>query len=168
MDLRSEILKEHSKKQAMKIADWIGNDARKFALLVNLFLKDEYRVVQRAAWIVSIVADNHSELIVPHLATMMKRMQQQGLPIAVRRNVVRVLQNVNIPEKLHGAVMDACFGFLSDPKETIAVRCFSMTVLANMAKNYPEIKGELQTVIENVLQHKTSAGLRARAKNVNL
>jgi hypothetical protein len=168
MNLKEEILKEHSKANAVKIAEWVGANERRFALLMDLFLQGEYRLVQRAAWIVSIVADNYSELIVPYLPAMMKRMQQQGLPVAVKRNVVRVLQNVNIPEKLHGTVMDDCFRFLSDPKETIAVRCFSMTVLANMAKSYPEIKDELKTLIENVFQHKTSAGLRARAKNLNL
>ena len=163
MDLRTEILLEHSKKQATKIADWIGNDEKRFAHLLKLFLKDEYRVVQRAAWIVNLVADRHPCLLLPDLAAIVKRMDEDDLPTAVKRNVVRLLQHVAIPKKLHGLVMNVCFQFLSDPKETIAVRCFSMTVLANLSKDYPEIKGELKTVIEEVLKQKASAGVRARA-----
>jgi hypothetical protein len=168
MDLRNAILKENTKAQAIKITNWVDNDKDRFALLIDLFLHDEYRVVQRAAWIVSMVANKYPELLTPHLPAMIKRMHKEGLPTAVKRNVVRILQNVKIPGKLQGPVMDACFQFLSDPKETIAVRCFSMTVLANLAKDYSEIKGELKIAIEEVLRQKARAGLRARAKKVLL
>jgi hypothetical protein len=131
-----------------------------------MFLNDEYRVVQRAAWIISIVCGEYPELLTPHLPAMIKRMQEPGLPTAVKRNVVRVIQTIKIPKKLHGAVMDACFQFLSDPKETIAVRCFSMTVLFNLTKYYPEIKNELKMAIIQLLDHKATAGLRSRAKKV--
>jgi hypothetical protein len=57
MDLREEILKEHSRRQALKIAGWIGNDSKRFSMLVDLFLHDEYRVVQRAGYPLSMVAD---------------------------------------------------------------------------------------------------------------
>jgi hypothetical protein len=168
MDLRNTILKENTKAQAIKITNWVDNDKDRFALLIDLFLHDEYRVVQRAAWIVSMVANKYPELLTPHLPAMIKRMHEEGLPTAVKRNVVRILQTVKIPGQLQGPVMDACFQFLSDPKETIAVRCFSMTVLGNLAKDYPEIKGELKIAIEEVLRQKASAGLKARAKKVLL
>ena len=51
MDLRKTILKEHSKKNGNEIVSWIGNDKEKFHQLFNLFLIDEYRVTQRAAWL---------------------------------------------------------------------------------------------------------------------
>ena len=166
MDLRYEILKEHSKLQATFITNWIGDNKHRFDKLINLFLNDEYRVVQRSAWIISMVADKYPDLLTPYLAAMIKRMEVDGLPTAVKRNVVRVLQHVKIPKKLHGPVMDSCFKFLTDPKETIAVRVFAMTVLANLAKIYPEIKTELKTTIEEVLRQKASAGFRARAKKL--
>jgi hypothetical protein len=62
--------------------------------------------------------------------------------------------------------MEACFQFLADPKETIAVRCFSMTVLTNLSKEYPEIKNELRAMIEGILVQKASAGFRTRARKV--
>ena len=166
MNLREAILKEHSKAQGMKIAGWIGDNEKRFALLMNLFLKDEYRVVQRAAWIVSMVADRHPKLLLPHLSAMVKRMEEQNLPVAVKRNVVRVLQNIPIPKKLQGMVMNLCFHFLADPKETVAVRCFSMTVLGNLSKVHPEVKNELTTIVKATLEQKCSAGFHARARKV--
>ena len=166
MNLREAILKEHSKAQALKIADWVGNNETHFALLMHLFLKDEYRVVQRSAWIVSMVADRHPSLLHSHLNAMVKRMEEQNLPVAVKRNVIRILQDIPITKKLQGAIMDICFHFLSDPKEAIAVRCFSMTVLANLSKDHPEIKNELNTVVKSALEEKPSAGFRARARKI--
>ena len=162
-NLREEILVEQSKANAVRITGWIGKDAARFNQLIQLFLHDEYRVVQRAAHIVSIVAEKNPQLLQPHLAAMVGRMQEPGLPVAVKRNVVRVLQYQEIPEALHGPVMNTCFNLLADVKETIAVRAFSMTVLANLAKDYPEIKQELKALLEEGLEHDPSPGFKNRA-----
>lgn len=162
-NLRDEILIEHSKANAVRIVNWVGNDARRFNELMQLFLHDEYRVVQRAAQIISIVAEKNRQLLQPHLTEMVARMREPNLPTAVKRNVVRVLQNQEIPEDLHGAVMNTCFDLLADIKETIAVRAFSMTVLANLVKHYPEIKQELKVILEEGLEQDPSPGFRSRA-----
>lgn len=166
MELLPEILREHSREQALKIARWIGNNPKRFEQLMLLFLQGEYRVVQRSAWIISMVAENHPALIAPHLHQMVKRLKDEGIPVAVKRNVIRVLQFIPIPEDLHGEVMNICFEFLSDPQETIAVRCFSITVLDNLAKAYPEIKQEILLIVSDQLQHSPSAGFKSRARRV--
>ena len=97
---------------------------------------------------------------------MVQRLTEPGVPVAVKRNVVRILQNAEIHEDLHGAVMNTCFELLADPKEAIAVRCFSMTVLDNLSKSYPEIRQELIAIIEDQLEHEPTAGFRARAKKI--
>jgi len=166
MDLRNEILRENNREHTLKIADWISANAERVAALVQLFLQDEYRVVQRAAWIISYVAQQSPELIVPHLPAMVQRMDDAGIPVAVKRNVTRVLQFLPIPPALHGPVMNRCFELLTDPEETIAVRAFSMTVLANLAKEYPDIRNEIRLVLEDELQHQPSPGFASRAKKV--
>ncbi|PSL43700.1 hypothetical protein CLV51_1079 [Chitinophaga niastensis] len=166
MDLRSEILTEHSRAQSLRIAAWIGGNASRFKTLITLFLEDDYRVVQRAAWVVSFVAAKHPALLTPHLPAMVTKMEAAGLPVAVKRNVLRVLQYLPIPSDLHGAVMNTCFTFLEEPTETVAVKAFSMTVLANLAKDYPEIKNEIRLLIEDQLENSPTAGFRSRAKKV--
>lgn len=164
MHLRNEILKENSKEQTFRMSEWVGNKPDRVAALMDLFLHDEYRVVQRAAWILSYVAEKHPAVVQPHLEKMVNRMGDAGIPVAVKRNVVRVLQFMPIPENLQGPVMDYCFRFLEDPKETIAVRAFSMTVLANLAQQYPEIKNEIILLIEDQLREGASPGIRSRGK----
>ncbi|WP_147243607.1 hypothetical protein [Chitinophaga flava] len=166
MDLRKKILTAHNKEHSLYIAGWIGQDAQRFAQLMKLFLEDEYRVVQRSAWIISIVADQHPSLLEPHLRDMVSRMDMPGLPSAVKRNVLRVMQDMNLPPELHGEVMNACFHYIEDPKEMIAIKAFSMTVLANLAKAYPDIKNEIRVVLEDLLEHDPSPGIRSRARKV--
>ena len=166
MDLRSEILKEHSKNQSDKIAEWIGSDKKRFSALLEILLHGEDLLVQRSSWIVSNVAERHPEIVAPHLKKLVARMKDNGVHDAVKRHITGILQSVDIPEALHGDVMNTCFNFLADPREAIAVRCNSITVLSNLSKTYPEIKGELRAIIEDILEHQSTAAFRARAKQV--
>ena len=162
MNLREQILAEHSKSNALKVADWVGEDTGRFKKLMDLFLNDEYRVVQRAAHIISLIAKRHPAMITPYLGSLVAKMQEPGQPVAVKRNAVRILQFREIPEALHGPVMNACFDFLANVKETVAVRAFSMTVLAGLGKTYPEIREELRAVIEDGLEQEPMPGFRSR------
>ena len=58
-----------------------------------------------------------------------------------------------------------CFSFLQNPKEPIAVRVFSMTVLAQIAKKQPGLKKELTLMIEDQLPYAGPA-FRSRARKV--
>lgn len=162
MDLREAILKEHSKANAVSLVQWIGDDHVRFQKLMQLFLGDEYRIVQRTAHIISIVGDTQPQMVQPYIAILVQRMQEPGLPVAVRRNVVRILQYLDIPDTLDGEVMNICFDLLANVKETVAVRAFSMTVLAGLAKKYPDLKPELKAIIEDGLEQNPSPGFRSR------
>src|SRR6185436_6962050 len=102
MDLRATILSERSKAQTNKIVKWIGSDQKKFDQLFKLFLNDEYRVVQRAAWPLSYCVMAQPELIQKHFSKLIRNLQKPGIGDSVKRNSVRLLQNLTIPEKLQG------------------------------------------------------------------
>ena len=53
--------------------------------------------------------------------------------------------------------MDICFRCVASPKEAVAVKAFSLTVLGNLAKLYPEILSEIKLLIEAQLPNKTAA-----------
>lgn len=165
MNLRSEILAEHSKAQAEKIVVWIGDSQQRFDELVNLFLQDEYRVTQRAGWPLSYAAVAHPELVKKHLPVLVKTLRRKNMHNAVKRNIVRLLQEIPIPKKLHGEVMDTCFGFIADVQEAIAVKAFSLSILDHLSKQYPEIKHELKVIIEERWDYETAA-FHSRARKI--
>ena len=162
-NLREEILKEHSKAQCTNIVNWVGSSQQRFDELFGLFLNDEYRVVQRAAWPVSYAVIAHPEFVTKHLSSLIKNLQKPNLHNAVKRNSIRLLQDITIPKKYQGQIMDICFKYVESPSEAVAVKAFSLTVLNNLAKLYPEIFPELKLLIEDQLPHQTAA-FRSRAK----
>ena len=165
MNLRTEILKEHSKAQCSKIVNWVGADQKRFDELFNLFLNNEYRVVQRAAWPVSNSVIAHPAFINKHWCKLIRNLEKPDLHNAVKRNGIRLMQDIEIPEKYHGEIMNICFKYLESPTEALAVKVFSMSVLGDLAKKYPEIKSELKLLIEDQLPHQT-AGFKSRAKKI--
>ncbi|MGZ8524568.1 MAG: hypothetical protein ACXWV1_09080 [Chitinophagaceae bacterium] len=165
MKLRDQILKEHSKANCDAIVKWIGGSQQRFDELFDLFLHDEYRVVQRAAWPLSYAVIGHPEFIQKHFSKLLKNLQKPNLHPAVKRNTIRLLQDISIPLRFHGQVMDICFEYASSPEETVAVKAFALTVLENLSKQYPEIRSELKTLIEDHWDYE-SAAFRARAKKI--
>jgi hypothetical protein len=165
MDIREEALKEHSKAQTNKIAAWIGNDDNRFRQFLDHFLYDEYRVVQRISWVLSVVADEHPEIVEKDIGRIIKRLDDKDIHVAVKRNVVRVLQFLKIPPRYYAKVFDHCINYISDPNETVAVRCFAMTVAAKIAQKYPELKHELAETIRISLKN-TTPGLKVRSRDV--
>jgi hypothetical protein len=156
VNLREEILKEHSKAQTQKIIDWVGDSQQRFDELVHLFLGDEYRVTQRAGWPLSYIAVEHPVMVKKYLPVFVKLLGNTKLHRAVKRNVVRLLQFVEIPWKLHGEVMNYCFDFIADVKEAAAVKAFSLTILENLCQQYPDInlRSERSSGKDGIMKHR--------------
>lgn len=165
MKLREQILKEHSKANCQKIVQWVGGSQKRFDELFDLFLNDEYRVVQRAAWPMSYAVEANPELIRPHFAKLFKNLKKPGIHNSVVRNTLRLLQEIDVPEEYEGELMDTCFKYISDPAEMAAVKAFSLTVLENLSKKYSEIRPELKLIIEENWNHE-GAAFRSRAKKI--
>ena len=66
MILRAQLLKEHSRANCDKVVRWIGADQQRFDELITLFVGDQYRVVQRAAWPLGYAAMAHPHLVKKH------------------------------------------------------------------------------------------------------
>ncbi len=165
MDLIKEILDEHSKAQAHKLADYVGNNPTRFKSLLDVFLGGSYRVTQRAGWPISICVERDPNLILPHLKKLLDFLAKPNNHHSVKRNSIRLLQFINIPKRNYGQVADLCFGYLQSKKEPIAVRAFSMTVLFNIVKDEPELRNELKIIIEDQMPF-SSAGFISRGKKV--
>lgn len=165
MDLKAALLKEHSKKQCDQITSFIGNNKKKFAELMSIFFKGEYRVTQRAAWPMSYCVRYHPELIKPYFYRLLKMLDKQETHDSVGRNILRLLQDVEIPKRFHGQVMNKCFEFISSADRPIAFKAFSLTILGNLAKEYPEIKQELKLVVEERWDYETAA-FHSRARKL--
>lgn len=165
MDIQQAILKEHSKAQCNKIVKYIGADRKKFAELMQIFFQGGYRATQRAAWPLSYCANNHPDLVTPYLGKLVALLEKPGVHNAVKRNITRLLQNVQIPVKYHGKVMTTCFKFIADVDTPVAIKAFSLTLLDNLSRLYPEIAKELKLIIEERWNNESPA-FKSRARKI--
>jgi len=84
---------------------------------------------------------------------------------AIRRNALRILEDIDIPEKYCGELFDLSNNYLHDIKEPIAVRAFSISVMFNIAKKYTELKTEVKHNAESLL-HCGIPALESRSRKV--
>ncbi|HTQ29148.1 MAG TPA: hypothetical protein VMI35_13510 [Puia sp.] len=165
MNLRDALLEEHSKKQCDRIVRYIGDDPTKFDALMQLFFQDEYRITQRAAWPMSYCVKQYPELVCPYIGKLLNNLQKPRLHDAVKRNTVRLFQGIKIPRKFHGKLMTTCFDFIQSNETAVAIKAFSLSILGNLSKQYPEILPELNTIIKERWDLETAA-FRSRARKI--
>lgn len=165
MDIRHTLLKEHSRKQASRILEYISSNPDRFKELFNLFMDDSSRISQRASWPLNLCVEQHPELIRPYIKKLLNKIKSPSIPNAVKRNTLRMLQFVPIPKNVSGETYTLCLNFLQNAKEPIAVRVFAMTVAAQIATQIPELKRELLLAIEEQLPY-ASAGLISRGRKI--
>ena len=165
MNLSDAILEEHSKGQYSKIVAYVSDHQERFDELAGLFLKGGYRVAQRAAWPLSYCVAAHPQLVKKHLKKIIRNLKKPGIHNAVKRNTMRLLQDMDIPLSMQGDVMETCFAYVADPKEAVAVKAFSLTILNRFSQQYPEIIPEIKLLIEEQLPHQTAA-FASRAKSI--
>lgn len=163
MHIKEELV-FNSREQALRIAGYIGDDPVRFHELMKLLLGDNTREAQLAAMTAGICVDHHPGFIYPYVEPIIHALEN---PVhdAVVRCVLRMLQSIEIPEKHWGRAWDICFKLLASGIQPVAIRVNAMTTLANICVHYPELKFELQSLIEDHLPY-SSAGFQSRAKKV--
>lgn len=107
----------------------------------------------------------HPEFIKNNFKKLINNLQKPGIHDAIKRNTLRLLPVVPIPEKYEGIVMDICFKYVETLHEAVAIKSFAITILGKFAKKYPEIIPELKYLIEDHVPHQTAA-FKSRANKI--
>jgi hypothetical protein len=165
MDIRQALMAVQSKRQATAVVEFIGDDARRFAELMKLFFAGEYRLTQCAAGVMGYCVERRPELIRPYLPKLLDCLERDDMHNAVKRNIARLLQYVEIPRRLAGKVYSHCIDLVDDAYEPVAVRAFALTAAARIAKSEPHLMNELRLVVRKHLPH-TTAAFQKRAREV--
>jgi len=164
MDIRAQLLKEHSKANSVLIANYIGEDKNRVEELLNLFLANEYRVTQRSSMVFSIISDKHPELLAPYIALLVQTVCNTSTSEAVLRSSVRFFQFYKITEEYQGLLLERCYQLLKNAEKGVAIRAFSIAILYNISEPYEELTNELKLTLED-LYTEGLPGLSGRRKN---
>lgn len=163
MNLRAELLREHSARQTRRLTDYACAHPTHLAQLLQLFWYGAAREQQLAADVLGWVGQQRPQWLVPHLPALLATAQPgQGQHPAIRRAVARVLQFVPVPEEWQALAFDTCLALLKAPAEPVAVRAYALRAVARLAAPYPELAVEAVAAIENTSSTSQSAALRSR------
>ncbi len=165
MQLEKALSAPYSKTGIQKIVAFIGHSPDRFKQLTKIVVSLDQEKLSLATACLSFCVEKYPHLMLPHLHVLVKLCLLPDATVALKRNIIRAFQFVQIPTKQQGKVADLCFSCLMNRKESIAVRVFSMTVLSNIAKQHPDLQRELFTLIEAELPV-ASAGFQSRAKKI--
>ncbi|QRR03676.1 hypothetical protein [Dyadobacter sandarakinus] len=154
-----------SKEVAGSVAQHACSSPEAFAVLFECFVSDEYRLAQRAAYSLSMAARQRPDLMEPYVDKLVAQLSRKDVHEAVIRNSIRILEEVRIPENLHAELINICFDFVQNRRTSIAVKAFSLTVLFNLSRIYPELGNELRVIIEENIDYETPA-FQSRGKKI--
>jgi len=164
MDLRTELLREHSARQTEMLTDYACLRRTHFAELLELFFHGTPREKQLAADVLAMASTQRAAWLLPHLEELLAAAQPTaGHHPAVRRAVAKALQFIAVPEEWQALAFDTCLGMLASPAEPVAIRTYALSAATRLALPYPELAAELLAVTEKALATTDSAAMRSRA-----
>ena len=141
----------HTKATIQAIVDFVGDDKDRFGEFMDYFLGDEWRITQKCSWALGQLGENHPHLITPYHSILLQKLKEDNYD-AIKRNITRLYQFVEIPEAIEGELFETAMGFLLNPKMAIAIRVFSMTICERIATKYPDLVPELIVAIESTIE----------------
>lgn len=151
-----------SRKNSVKFAHEVIANPEQMAELMTYFFSDDLRVCQMASFPIITIADNKIELLRPYISKMISK-YHEAPHNAYKRNVLRTLQFIDLPEDLEGKVYDICLEEFCNVKAATALRAFGLTVMCNICEKHPELSQELlPTLID--YKNSGSSGFENRLK----
>ena len=163
-DIRAELAADTRTFKAPELAKEILKDGMEKELAALALDKDQ-TVSSRALWVLGYCDEMEPERIKSFHAQLIPNLKNKNLHPGVVRGTLRFFQKHPVPKKHESFMLDLCYRYLKNPSEAIAVRAFSITVIYNISKPYPELLQELLMVLNELSPHEDGAAMRSRIKN---
>lgn len=155
---------QQSRALTTAIAKHVGDDYKRFQVLAKLVFGSDKILQQRAAWPFSEIILTHHTWMRAYWKHCVESLKDESLHEALHRNVLRCLQELEIPEAYQADILDTCLKAIMSERRAIAVRAFSITVAANICMQQPELKRELRLILNELAQQPMNAALQVRVK----
>ena len=165
MNIRVELESKPTKDQIKSIAAYACSHPSRFQKLMNCFFDSHHRLVLAASWVLTQAITLQPTMLEPYFPDLINHISNPNNAKHLIRNSLRILEIVKIPESFHGAIMNACFDFVQNPKTEIAIKAYSLTIIYQLSITYPEIQDELKYLIEEQWDHETPA-FKSRGRKI--
>ena len=139
----------------------VNDDPELFREVVELSFTQAYPINMRTARVAQLCCESNPSLILPMLDEIIERMSQSKND-GVKRSYLKVIDDYTGIQSIDdpGLLMQTCFDWLMSPSEAISIRYHALGILIRITEKYPELKPELVSMLEFILeQEPVSKGL---------
>ena len=161
MTLSEIILTEHSRSQALMIADIILQKPGLFDELIEIIFANKEPISRRAAWPLRFIHERDQQLLATYLPIIIKQLPEVQ-SIAVQRNLLYILAYSDIPESCRGELLQYTSNLLLNTSTSVASLIYSLDIFDNIAKDEPDLQNELVLIIHQILPY-ASAGVKSKS-----
>lgn len=163
--MRELLAKKASRANSFEVVLLVGNSLKKYQELVSIIQENTSPFSEKAAWAMNHCFENGTGFFDDYFKEFTEILSDKNYSDSIKRNVIKVFQFKEIPEEHQGSVINSCFELVIKKDTAIAVKAFSLGVLENMVKLYPELTNELVACIEDLLPN-ASSGLKNRGQHI--
>lgn len=157
MDIREKILEIRTAFDKTAFVDYFNNRPKEFDELMQcIFNLEEYPIKEYASWILIHVSQSGKielQNYYPQLVDVLFRTDDQ----TVLRNVSRSLHQFQVTDYRESEFVDLLISFIQNYENKVALQVYSMYLLAQFIKKYPELKEEIAQIIALHRNGKTSS-----------
>jgi hypothetical protein len=121
-------------------------------------------VSSRAGRVLNLCTEKEPALFQPHLSAVINEIQKGR---KIHRCILKIFAELRMPLSRHqeGILVNACFEWLADESQSIAIKVYCMEILARFAEKEPGLIPELLALLEELLPH-GSTGTKNRALKI--
>lgn len=160
------ILSDSSRKTADAAVRLIEQKPELFGDFLDFSLRDEPQYAMRAARVLALITEKNPSFASSYIIKIMKSLpdiSNDGL----KRDFIKILglYKIDMDDDNLGILVDFCFKWLNASEEKIAIKVYSMDLLFQVCKHYPDMQNELRASIEDQME-KGSGAIRSRGNEI--
>ncbi len=152
---------EHSRAQAVMIADIIIQKPFLLDELLEIIFTEKEPLSRRAAWALRFIHERDVRLLDNYFPIIIIKLPEIE-SVAIQRNFLYLLANSNIPEFYHARLLEFTSIVLLNTSSSVASLIYSIDIFFNISKSEPDLLNELKLMIEMLLPVAT-AGVRSKS-----
>jgi hypothetical protein len=118
----------------------------------------------RFAWFLGDLVSQNPEFVKGHLTYLFHQRNSFNI-LNFNRSLAKFFLHCGIPNEIEAEVLNELFVWLNSNKDDISTKSLTIKVLMKLVKKYPELKHELISSLERVLEYYPNNSLSKQAIN---
>lgn len=150
IELSEVLVKGMGKHVVDKLAAQANDDPVLYRELLDVLETQETTPAMKASWVLANAARLDKAPAQKHGSRFLQLLFNARIG-GVQRELMKVLEVVELSDEEEGRFVDLCFQLLRQPGLDVGIRYYGLRILRQKVKKYPDLKPELITSLEEVL-----------------